>query len=69
MIKLLLLSMLIATPNTIKCPFDNGYAGFTGKIRETSGKTECQYSHVWLHYDGALMHDDKHTLWAACEVK
>ena len=69
MIKFFLLILLVVTPHAIQCPTDKGYAGFAGKTREVGGKTECMYSHVWLHYDGTTMHDDKHELWAPCEVK
>jgi len=32
-------------------------------------RTECEYAHVWIHKRGSLMVDEKHRIWAPCEVK
>jgi len=31
--------------------------------------TECEYAHVWIHKRGSIMVDEKHRIWAPCEVK
>ena len=65
----LALLFLILEPHTVHCPFDNGIASVTGNTKQSDGKTLCEYSHVWIHFDGSLMHDDKHVFWALCEEK
>ena len=57
------------TPAGIVCPIDNIYVGFSGHERDKNGVHECSFQHVWIHYVGSRLVDEKHVLWQKCEVK
>ena len=67
--KILLLLILTCTPQTIICPIDGAIVGWTGHMRDRDGKLECQYVHAWIHSRHSLLVDERHELWAPCEVK
>ena len=69
MIKAFLILFITLSPYMVQCPVDNGWASATGKTREVGMDTECEYRHIWIHYDGSIMHDDKHVFWQQCKVQ
>jgi len=59
----------VVTPAGITCPIDNIYVGFSGHERDRNGEHQCDFQHVWIHYIGGILVDEKHIIWAKCEVK
>ena len=69
MIPFFIALLLTAAPPRVVCPLDGNVVGWTFKTRQTNGKTECQYQHIWMHYRGSLLVEEKHEIWMPCEVK